>query len=62
MQTSAVGKTALEDLPLIRRGKVRDVYDMGDALLIVACAEGCEFHSAMLGTEWTSWTERWKHR
>ena len=33
-----------------------------DALLIVACAEGCEFHAALRGGEWTVWTERWAHR
>ena len=36
MSTCTVVKTAIEQLPLLRRGKVRDVYDMGDALLIVA--------------------------
>ncbi len=29
-------KTAFSDLPLLKRGKVRDVYDLGDKLLIVA--------------------------
>jgi phosphoribosylaminoimidazole-succinocarboxamide synthase len=29
-------ETALDDLPLIRRGKVRDLYDCGDTLLLVA--------------------------
>jgi phosphoribosylaminoimidazole-succinocarboxamide synthase len=36
MSESVVQTTSLSELPLIRRGKVRDVYDMGDALLIVA--------------------------
>lgn len=36
--------------------------DEPDALLIVACAQGCVFHTAMLGTDWTSWIERWKHQ
>jgi len=36
MSTCTVVKTAIKGLPLLRRGKVRDVYDMGDALLIVA--------------------------
>ena len=36
MSTSTVVRTSIENLPLLRRGKVRDVYDMGDALLIVA--------------------------
>lgn len=36
MQAEAVMQTTIGQLPLIRRGKVRDVYDMGDALLIVA--------------------------
>jgi phosphoribosylaminoimidazole-succinocarboxamide synthase len=31
-----VGQTSLPGLPSPRRGKVRDVYDLGDALLIVA--------------------------
>ncbi|MDD5129913.1 MAG: phosphoribosylaminoimidazolesuccinocarboxamide synthase [Candidatus Omnitrophica bacterium] len=29
-------KTEFQDLPLFRRGKVRDVYDLGDKLLIVS--------------------------
>jgi phosphoribosylaminoimidazole-succinocarboxamide synthase len=33
--TEAIATTEL-DLPLARRGKVRDVYDLGDALLMVA--------------------------
>ncbi len=28
--------TNLSEFPLVRRGKVRDVYDVGDALLMVA--------------------------
>ncbi len=36
MTTSTVVRTSIENLPLLRRGKVRDVYDMGDALLIAA--------------------------
>jgi phosphoribosylaminoimidazole-succinocarboxamide synthase len=36
MSESAVQTTSLKEFPLIKRGKVRDVYDMGDALLIVA--------------------------
>jgi phosphoribosylaminoimidazole-succinocarboxamide synthase len=34
--TSVVLETQLEGLALARRGKVRDVYDLGDQLLIVA--------------------------
>jgi phosphoribosylaminoimidazole-succinocarboxamide synthase len=34
--TEAVASTALPGLPPPRRGKVRDVYDLGDRLLIVA--------------------------
>jgi phosphoribosylaminoimidazole-succinocarboxamide synthase len=34
--TDAVGSTELAGLPPPRRGKVRDVYDLGDRLLIVA--------------------------
>ena len=33
----AVWETSLPGLPPPRRGKVRDVYDLGDALLLVAC-------------------------
>ena len=36
MQESLVLETHLEGLTLARRGKVRDVYDLGDRLLIVA--------------------------
>ncbi len=36
MKESIVRETQLKELPLVKRGKVRDVYDMGDALLIVA--------------------------
>lgn len=32
----AIAQTHFDGLPLFRRGKVRDVYDLGDALLIVA--------------------------
>ncbi len=32
-----VWKTEIPDLPPPRRGKVRDVYDLGDLLMIVAC-------------------------
>ncbi len=32
----AVRETTLADLPLYRRGKVRDTYDLGDSLLMVA--------------------------
>lgn len=30
-----------------------------DALLIVACAEGCWYHRAFLGGDWLTWQERW---
>lgn len=36
MAKSIVQETQLRDLPLKGRGKVRDIYDLGDALLIVA--------------------------
>ncbi len=32
----AVGKTEFQTLPLKGRGKVRDIYDLGDKLLMVA--------------------------
>lgn len=32
----AILETALSDLKLVNRGKVRDIYDLGDALLMVA--------------------------
>lgn len=35
--TETVWQTDLEGLPAPRRGKVRDIYDLGDKLLIVAC-------------------------
>ncbi len=35
--TEVVWQTELEGLPAPRRGKVRDIYDLGDELLIVAC-------------------------
>ena len=34
--SSPLSQTSIRDLPLWRRGKVRDVYDLGDRLLIVA--------------------------
>lgn len=34
--TTAIGEIVLEGLPLFRRGKVRDTYDLGDSLLMVA--------------------------
>jgi len=36
MNDSVLLKTEFKDLPLFRRGKVRDVYDLGDKLLIVS--------------------------
>jgi phosphoribosylaminoimidazole-succinocarboxamide synthase len=33
---SAISETQLEELTLLQRGKVRDIYDLGDSLLIVA--------------------------
>ncbi len=36
MYPSAVFETRLDQLPLLSRGKVRDIYDLGDTLLIVA--------------------------
>ena len=33
----AVHETSLQGLPDPKRGKVRDIYDLGDTLLIVAC-------------------------
>lgn len=33
---SALMQTDIPDLPLFRRGKVRDIYDLGDRLLLVA--------------------------
>jgi phosphoribosylaminoimidazole-succinocarboxamide synthase len=33
---SALYQTDLADLPLVNRGKVRDIYDLGDSLLMVA--------------------------
>jgi phosphoribosylaminoimidazole-succinocarboxamide synthase len=33
---SAVSKTNLKELRLLHRGKVRDIYDLGDSLLMVA--------------------------
>jgi len=35
--TETVWQTELDELPAPRRGKVRDIYDLGDRLLIVAC-------------------------
>ena len=35
--SEAVWETRLEGLPAPKRGKVRDLYDLGDQLLIVAC-------------------------
>ena len=35
--SEAIWKTEIPDLPPPRRGKVRDVYDLGELLLIVAC-------------------------
>jgi phosphoribosylaminoimidazole-succinocarboxamide synthase len=34
--TKAVARTEIPGVPLISRGKVRDLYDLGDALLLVA--------------------------
>lgn len=37
MMSEAVWQTELKGLPAPKRGKVRDIYDLGDELLIVAC-------------------------
>jgi len=37
MSEQVLLKTEFKDLKLFRRGKVRDVYDLGDKLLIVSC-------------------------
>ena len=37
MTADAIWKSELEGLPEPRRGKVRDIYDLGEHLLIVAC-------------------------
>ena len=34
--SGALIETALPGIPLLSRGKVRDVYDLGDALLFIA--------------------------
>src|SRR5262245_32817232 len=34
--TSTVYETSLDGVPLVARGKVRDIYDLGDSLLLVA--------------------------
>lgn len=34
--TSSLFKTEINELPLLKQGKVRDVYDLGDQLLMVA--------------------------
>lgn len=34
--TTSLSELTLEDIPLYRRGKVRDTYDLGDSLLMVA--------------------------
>jgi phosphoribosylaminoimidazole-succinocarboxamide synthase len=36
MKTTAILQTEIREYPLFTRGKVRDVYDLGDKLLIVA--------------------------
>lgn len=36
MSAALLTKSNIEGLPLLRRGKVRDVYDLGDKLLIVS--------------------------
>ena len=34
--TTPVSETNFEDLNLLKRGKVRDIYDLGENLLMVA--------------------------
>ena len=34
--TTAVSQTDFQDLNLLKRGKVRDIYDLGENLLMVA--------------------------
>ena len=40
MKSEVLLKTEFKDLKLFRRGKVRDVYDLGDKLLIVSTEIG----------------------
>jgi len=42
-----VVRTELPDLPLLKRGKVRDLYDLGDSLLIVATDRISAFDSIL---------------
>ena len=35
-KNGALLETAIDGVPMINRGKVRDIYDLGDALLFVA--------------------------
>lgn len=33
-----------------------------EALLMVACAQGCRWFGAIAGGPWREWTERWEHQ
>lgn len=47
VNNSAIVQTEFTGLPLFRRGKVRDVYDLGDTLLIVATDRISAFDAVM---------------
>jgi hypothetical protein len=66
--TSAGRPTYVEVKPRLEeveaaRAKMAVIWEEEpDALLVVACAEGCTFSAALLGGEWEEWVELWKHR
>jgi len=68
MQHSVVLKTDFTDLKLVNRGKVRDIYDMGDSLLMVSTDRISAFDVVMnegipeKGCVLTRMTEFWLSR
>ena len=68
MQHTVVLKTDFKDLKLVNRGKVRDIYDMGDSLLMVSTDRLSAFDVVMnegipeKGRVLTRMTEFWLSR
>lgn len=42
------------------KDRMEIIWDtLPDALLIIACGEGCRYFGAMQGHPWVEWVERW---
>lgn len=54
-------KPTLAEVPLAQT-RMESIWRKDpDAVLIVACGEGCTFYSRTRGQPWVSWVELWRH-